>query len=75
MSSGSIKEREAIFAGGRSVFTVMSAATLPPIRSGKSAIAFALNGVTRCRSSICLKSFVTATATLMPSAEKSETAV
>ena len=56
----------ASFAGGISVFTERITVILPPIRSGKRVIAFALKGVTKYLSFIFFKSFETATATLIP---------
>src|SRR3989338_1373561 len=70
ISSGELKNATPIREGGLSVFAVTRAAIFPFIRSGKSDIAFALNGVTRCFSSIVLKSLVRATPTLIPSGSK-----
>ena len=55
--------------GFLSGFMVTNAATLPFILSGNMAIAFALNGVTRCLASTLFKSLLIATATFILSAE------
>src|SRR3989344_1192903 len=60
----------AIFAGGSSVWVVTITVIFPPMRSGKSAMALALNGVTRCRSVTVSRSYKLPSVLKMPAVER-----